>query len=136
MNINAHSGGVTMDVSDNIILDASGSILVSTTGDKGELQLTSSRDNSGSILINAPSGGLAIQTNKPTIYSNTEDATCTASGTDPSGSVILHGGMFVQKTVISVGGFDNLSDRRLKTNIKQFNDALPIIKKIRPVTFN
>ena len=29
-----------------------------------------------------------------------------------------------------------MSDRRLKTNIKQFENAIPILKKIRPVTFN
>ena len=140
------SGGLDANIRDGIAIDTSnGSIVVNAMRDLnaetpagGQITLNTDISAQNAFTINTigseGGGGLDIRTSAfPTRIYKDDDADASS---DTSGSLVTEGGILVKKSVISFGGFDNMSDRRLKTNIKHFENAIPILKKIRPVTFN
>ena len=140
------SGDLEVNIRDNIFIDASnGNIEMSAFKNSnssdpsgGKIVFNSDESSQDAFTINTigneGGGGLDIRTSKfPTRIYKSDDADASS---DTSGSLVTEGGILVKKSVISFGGFDNMSDRRLKTNIKHFENAIPILKKIRPVTFN
>ena len=137
----AQQGDVDINLEEDFLVDSSnGNIRLNARGatSGGSISLSSNANSQDSFTINTigseGGGGIDIRTqNFPTRYYKSDDAN---PSSDASGSIITEGGILVKKTVVSYGGFDNVSDRRLKTNIKQIRDAIPVIKRIRPVTFN